>query len=232
MERIFLDDKLSHAIKPCVSSICNKNYDKEIYDATCYVLEKIFLDRKIKCRRSLIAEGISEKYFSCRNYNMQDYISLSRHISKKELDKEYIGYVINENDENAWIDYPFNYPAIVFPNEILTINKEYKGCRIPLEVQVKGDIDLKYAIAISIPSYGELLKPFFENTGFIDYGKIQKLIEDDWYFFRYNILQEILFLKEKYNIDLPIVDPSSGICYHQNIEHSKKLEKIIKKQYI
>lgn len=137
------------------------------------------------------------------------------HISKQNEEDFDERYVINRKTENAWQMYPFSHIALVLNQELTQENEKYLyGPRIPFEVQVKGNISLKYLEAISFPVVKGLL-PFFEQTkhpltnylqaletfGFTDFQKLEMVLD-------------VLFRKE---VSVPLVNISTGNEYHENI---------------
>jgi hypothetical protein len=221
MEKIVLGDKLFHAIKPNISWFCLDDYQKSYYDVMREKIGSIFNDKLIMCRRDLYSDPKKPYYPSDRNLNGDDCVSLSRDISNQDNDESYGGHVIKAGEENGWIDYPFNYPAFVFNKKLLEKNSEYKGVRIPLEIQVKKSIALEDAIAISVPA-SYLLTPFFEND--IEIGKALSYYECEKY--KYMMLRYLLTLTKEHQMNLPIVDILSGTIYHENQKYEEAINKI------
>ncbi len=134
------------------------------------------------------------------------------HISKQNEEDFDERYVINRKTENAWQMYPFSHIALVLNRELTQENEKYLyGPRIPFEVQVKGDISLKYLEAISFPVVKGLL-PFFEQTKYPLTTYLQALGFTD--FQKLEMVLEVLFRKE---VSVPLVNISTGNEYHENI---------------
>ena len=90
------------------------------------------------------------------------------------------------------------------------------GIRIPLEVQVKKSVSLKYLDALSIPVL-PFLKPFFSDNYKIDFDTNHGYLNNNYYI----LLEEIIKLMEKYNINVPIVDIITGNEYRENKDYKK-----------
>ena len=224
MNKIELGDKLFHAVKTNITLFDNDSEELAI-DITRAKFKGIFETGFIMCRRDLLPKS-GFHALSTRNFNEDDCVSFSRHISSLNNDSNYPGYIINSDTENAWYDYPFNYPSLVFDNSLLSINEEEKNCvRIPLEVQLRKSVELSKAIAISVP--GSLsVNPFFENDILVenimpDFKNKHRMKYD------YMILKCILELTQEYDISLPIISSWSGLLYRDNKEYDEKVKKYI-----
>ena len=124
------------------------------------------------------------------------------HISKQNEEDFDERYVINRKTENAWQMYPFSHIALVLNRELTQENEKYLyGPRIPFEVQVKGDISLKYLEAISFEQTKYPLTTYLQALGFTDFQKLEMVLE-------------VLFRKE---VSVPLVNISTGNEYHENI---------------
>ena len=222
METIKLEDKLFHAIKPNISSF-GSDSDEMAVDITKGKFRGIFKDGLIMCRQDLLSKPGYHR-FSMRDFNENYRVSLSRHISVLEYDRTYPGYIVNAEDENAWYDYPFNYPAFVFDQSLLNDNEVENNCvRIPLEIQLRNSIELKKAIAISLPGPKSVV-PFFENN----IGMEDVLNQNNSFRAKadYMMLKYILELTKEYSVTLPIVSAWSGIAYKENPEYDEKVKKL------
>lgn len=220
MNAMKLEDKLFHAVNPNLCFFGENDYFLATFNETKKRLQGIFEDGLIMCRRDLITKyGRYSTY--APNYNGYDCVSLSRHTTTRDNDSFYAGDVIN--NENAWIDYPFNYPAFVFEQSLLNTNPENKhSVRIPLELQAFNSISIKKAIAISIPG-DKVVIPFFKN--YIEYE--EAILDYESVPYKYEILKYIILLMEKYSIDLPIICVDNGIFYKENKEYDEMIKKHI-----
>jgi len=223
MNKVLLEDKLFHGVKPYNKRFFGgeeayKKEDEERYKLTKLKLHSIFETGFIMCRENIKKANNPSITVSKLNYNGPSYISLSRDISQKPTDSSDAWYVFD--DENAYIDYPFNYPSIVFDQSILESNPEVKyGGGILLELQVQGDINLKQAVAVSMPSRNSL-DPFF-----CDDADILESLEDykrDSY--NYLILKYIKCLLDSKHSSLPIISIRSGNIYRQNKEYEDAIK--------
>ncbi len=144
-----LEDKLFH------TPVSNLNYrwtfEKDL-EIKLLKLKRIFDSKKIMCRKSLLKLYPDNAYLSSKNNNGLNYVSLSKHISQKASEDKDSNNII-KSDENAFEIYPWNDISLVLNSDLYAENpKHLEGTRIPLEVQVLGDIDIKYVEAISIPA--------------------------------------------------------------------------------
>lgn len=218
---VSLEDKLFHAVVPNEDLLFSQKIDAEKK-----LLWRIFSNYKIMCRNSLF-QKYEDASFSRRNYNGDTHVSLAKHISKKNEEDTDERFVINLKTENAWQMYPFSHIAFVLNQELLNENEKYLyGPRIPFEVQVEGDISLKYLEAVSFPVVKGLL-PFFEKTKY----PLSTYLESLEYFGINDFLQlemvlDVLFRKE---VSVPLVNISTGNEYHNNIAYRRLIRKYIQK---
>lgn len=140
MELIYMniENKLFHSIIPY-----GHKYDKE--KMLLMKLKSIFYYKKILCREEI------DKVFNYHNYcainfNGRNYVSLCEFIKR-----EYNDFVISRGDD-ALGRYPLSNLTIVLNRNLLNENRLVTdNYHIPYEVQVEGNVDLKYMEAISIP---------------------------------------------------------------------------------
>lgn len=218
---IALEDKLFHAVVPDEDLLLSQKLELEKK-----LLWRIFSTNKIMCRNSLLQKYYDDVFFSRRNYNGGSRVSLSKHISKQNEEDNDERYVINQKTENAWQMYPFSHIALVLNAELLEENKKYLyGPRIPFEVQVEGDISLKYLEAVSFPVVNGLL-PFFEKIEYPLSTYLEALERVGLYdYWQLEMVLDVLFLKE---ISVPLVNISTGNEYHDNIEYRKLIRNLKK----
>ncbi len=218
---IDLKDKLFHAIISDENLLLSQKLEWEKN-----TLERIFFTKKIMCRNSL-RQKWDDNSFSKKNYNGDLYVSLSKHVSKQNEEDTDERYVLNQKTENAWQMYPFSHIALVLNAELLKENKKYVyGPRIPFEIQVEGDISLKYLEALSFPVVNGLL-PFFETIKQPLSIYLEALDHFGLYdFWQLEMVLDLLFRKQ---ISVPLVNISTGNEYHNNAEY-RKLIRTLKKQ--
>lgn len=217
---IILKDKLFHAIVPDEDTLLSQKIEEERK-----MLWRIFSTNKILCRNSLFQqyEDIS---FSKRNYNGDFHVSLAKHISRQSKEDYDERYVINQETENAWYMYPFSYIAFVLNSELLNENEKYLyGPRIPFEIQVKGNISLKYLEAISFPVVNGLL-PFFEKTNYPLTTYLQAL--ETFGLTDFYKLEMVLDVLNRHEVSVPLVNISTGNEYHDHIEYRKLIRNLKK----
>ena len=217
---VSLEDKFFHAIVPSEDLLL-----VQIIEEERKILYRILETNKIMCRNSIL-QKYEDVSFSRRNYNGDTRVSLAKHISKHNKEDEDEYYVINKKTENAWQMYPFSHVALVLSSELFMENEKYLyGPRIPFEVQVEGDISLKYLEAVSFPVVKGLL-PFFEETKYPLSTYLQALetfgISD---FQKLEMILDVLFRKE---ISVPLVNISTGNEYHDNIEYRRLIRNLKK----
>lgn len=216
---IFLENKLFHAIVPSEDLLLVQKLEMERI-----LLQRIFSCNKIMCRNSILQKYGDDASFSRRNYNGNTRVSLAKHISKQNQEDSDCRYVINMETENAWQMYPFSHIALVLNKALFNENEKYLyGPRIPLEVQVEGDISLKYLEAISFPVVNGLL-PFFEETNYPLSTYLESLVRfgmDD--FQKLEMILAILFQKK---VHVPLVNISTGNEYHDNIEYQRLIRNL------
>jgi len=210
---MYLEDKLFHSIV---------SYDFDSGKITkmktiLLKLERIFSQGKILCREEI--EKIYDDNLFCKlNYNGQDCISLSKHSTQSDDKSKEINYLY----ENAFLYYTFNFVSLVLNTKLL---EEYEmnehGTRMHLEVQVKGNIDLKYLEAISFPVYKSII-PFFEDDCNLE--DCFSSYADNQFFFL--ALQKLILLMGKYKIDVPIINIATGNEYRENEEYKKMIKSI------
>jgi hypothetical protein len=229
MENINLSDKLFHAVKPNLPSwvfwSCSRDeYLAKSYDVMKEKLRLIFESNFIMCQRDL--DKLSVNYYPHHmNLNGHNNVSLSRHYSERNNDSNYPGHIVNENSDNAWDDYPFNYPAFVFKKSILKENALELNCsRMLLELQVKGSIDLKKAVALSIPIHYSVA-PFFNDDDDIDINSALNDYQRNRY--KYMMLKYLLVLTKQYHVDLPIIYIDNGVPYRENPEYDEIIKKLM-----
>lgn len=223
---INLEDKLFHSVVTNGDFFTTEKTRKEI---NLLKLKRIFLKEKIMCRKS-IEDNYQDipysSYFSARNYNGNDLVSLVKHISQKDEEDFDKRYVLN-NGEDAWQMYPFSHVSLVLNKNLLNENLKYPyGPRISSEIQVKGDISLKYLEAISFPGYTELY-PFFCQTKIPYDYYLEAFLKSGGR--SYQELREIITLMNEYNINLPLISIVSGEEYQPNKEYETVLNKLLKK---
>lgn len=214
---LVLDDKLFH------SPVSNLNFgwtrEKDL-EIKMLKLERIFSSKKIMCRDTLKQTYPESIYLSQNNNNQNKYVSLAKHISQKseeDMDPNHIIF----SDETAWEIYPWNEISLVLNKALYEENPKYlNGVRIPLEVQVQGDIDLKYLEAISIPAVCGI-QPFFKGKD----CDIQVCLENCLFNIRYYyMLEELLKFVRTHNIFVPIVDIETGMEYCDNLEYRELIK--------
>lgn len=217
---IALEDKLFHAVVPNEDVLLSQKIDAERT-----LLERIFWNYKIMCRNSIL-QKYDDVSFSRRNYNGDTRVSLAKHISKQNEEDDDERYVINQKTENAWQMYPFSHVALVLNPDLFMENEKYLyGPRIPLEVQVEGDVSLKYLEALSFPVVRGLL-PFFEKINYPLSTYLEALKQfgiDD--FQRLDMVLDVLFRRE---VRVPLVSISTGNEYHDNPAYRRLIRKLKK----
>ena len=218
---ISLEDKLFHAVVPDEDLLLSQKLELKKK-----LLWRIFSTNKIMCRNSILDGYYEDASFSRKNYNGDSRVSLSKHISMQNEEDNDERYVINRKTENAWQMYPFSHVALVLNQELLKENKKYLyGPRIPFEVQVEGNISLKYLEDVSVPVvYG--LRPFFEKTKYplsTYLESLERVGLDD--FRQLEMVLDILFRKE---VSVPLVNISTGNEYHENIEYRRLIRNLKK----
>lgn len=214
---LILNNKLFHSPVSNLQFGWSREKDLEI---KMLKLERIFSSRKIMCRNTLKQTYPESIYFSQKNYNQDKYVSLAKHISQKngeDMDPNHIIF----SDETAWEMYPLNEISLVLNEKLYEENPKYlHGVRIPLEVQVLGDIDLKYLEAISIPAICGI-QPFFKGKE----CNLQVCLESYLFSTRYYyMLEELLKFVRKSSLFVPIVDVETGLEYCDNLEYRKLIK--------
>ena len=110
------------------------------------------------------------------------------------------------------------------------------------EYQVYGDVSLEYIRAVGMPNYFERMcnkiQEILEKNDYLDYRydfSVQKLkmVKDIIKFLRlgyngygYDDYEQLKELLQKYNYDVPIVDPVTGIEWLSKEEMGHKIETI------
>lgn len=213
-----LNDKLFHSPVSNLQFGWSKEKDLEI---KMLKLERIFSSRLIMCRDTLKQIYPESLFFSQKNYNQDKYVSLSKHISQKneeDMDPNHIIF----SDETAWEMYPLNEISFVLNQSLYKENPKYLlGVRIPLEVQVQGDIDLKYLEAISIPAICGI-QPFFKGKDYDIQDCLKSYLDSKKYYY---MLETLLKFVCVHNIHVPIVDIETGIQYCDNSEYRQLIKK-------
>ena len=142
-----IENKLFHAVIPY-----GTKFDKE--KMLLLKLESIFKTKKILCRSEI------DKIFNYHNYcamcfNGYNYISLCEFIKR-----EYDDYVVSRGDDTL-CRYPLKSVSIVLNRQLFKENRLIlDNFRIPFEIQVEGNIDLKYMDAIALPKHLQTDKIF------------------------------------------------------------------------
>lgn len=219
---MYLEDKYFHSVK----SNCFNTSGRNMIDLKIVLLklERIFKERKVLCRSEINKIYPNNHYYSYVNHNKDDLISLSKHIKKKNSDDEDERHVIMF-DENAYEMYPFSNLSLVFNEKLFKECILIKdGIRIPMEVQVKGNVDLKYLDAISIPVLPSI-EPFFSDSYDLEVA-IRQCNINPYY---YTQLEQTIKLMEKYNIDVPIVDIITGNEYRENDNYKRLIKEGVNK---
>ncbi len=213
---LILEDKLFHSP---VSNLTYKWTPELDLKIKLLKLERIINSKKIMCRKTLQELYPNDFYPSSSNYNQDEYVSLAKHISKKNDEDKDEKHIIC-SDENAWEIYPWNEISIVLNKELFKENHKYtNGLRIPLEVQVKGDIDLKYMEALSIPAiFG--IEPFFKGKEY-DLELCLDMLKDSIKY--YSMLSALVDMSKRLKVQVPIVDVETGLVYQENKEYKKLL---------
>lgn len=214
---VILNDKLFH------SPVSNLTYgftlEKDL-EIKFLKLERIFSTKKIMCRSTLKSMYPDSTYFSWKNYNGDNYVSLAKHISQKNEEDRDLNHIIF--DENAYQMYPENEISLVLNSALYEENPKYlDGARIPLEVQVLGDIDLKFLEAISIPGIRGI-QPFFKNKDCDITDCLESYLDSKKY---YNMLIRLLEFVKNNHIKVPIVDIDTGLEYQDNPEYRQLIKK-------
>ena len=133
-----IEDKLFHSV-----IAYGNNCDKE--KMLLMKLESIFYYKKILCREE-IDKVFNYHNYCAMNFNGKNYVSLCEFIKREHND-----FVISRGDDTLGI-YPLSKLTIVLSRNLLNENRLVTdNYRIPYEVQVEGNIDLKYMEAIAIP---------------------------------------------------------------------------------
>lgn len=214
-----LDDKLFHS--PVANLVYQYGWTREKdLEIKLLKLKRIFSTGKIMCRDTLEKTYPENYYPSQRNYNGKQCVSLAKHISQKNAEDEDERHIVF-SDENAYEMYPWCEISLVLNQTLYEENTKYlNGTRIPLEVQVLGDIDLKYAEAISIPAVRGI-QPFFEGKSCDIADCIESYLDSTKY---YDMLNGLLELVKKENISVPIVDIETGLKYVDNQEYRQLIK--------
>lgn len=211
---MYLNDKLFHSIV---------SYDKNVGKLTELKIILLKLDRilsqgKILCREE-IQKLYNEQLFCKYNYNGQNFISLTKHSTQLNNNSKEIKYLF----EDAFYAYALNSISLVLDNKILEeckINEH--GIMMSLEVQVKGSIDLKHLVGISLP-IDKSITPFFRDYCNLE-DCVSSYIDNQ---FAYLKLQKLICLLNKYDINVPLVDIATGSEYKDNKEYKQLIKNIL-----
>lgn len=216
MKSLVLTDKLFHALKPNIDRYSG-NFSKMNEIIICK-LDSILEHEKIYTRQGLIDNNILFQTSSFHSFNGDNNVCLSEHIIHcgRYKDDE---RVIFRGEDDAFTDYPFNYPSFVFEQSLFETNPiEQYNARIELEVPVLGDIDIGQAIAISFPSF-EIVDHFFQP-----FSQDYQLSSDKRVLYAYQLLESILDTLDKHKCKLPVVNICSGNYYKENCTLKEKMK--------
>lgn len=175
-------------------------------------LENIFKVGKILSRDNINSICDTNNNFCEVNYNDTYLISLAKHPSQETEEDSDIWYTDVE-EESAWEQYVLREVCLVFSSELLEETPlERSNVKIPLEVFVRNEVDLKYLVGISIPHLS--LKDFKTQEEYEEYLKSHLLI-----------LKIIFRLLAKYNLNVPVFDIVTGIEYQSELFIEKPSKK-------
>lgn len=207
------------------------------------LLENVFCDSYILTRGSLeVKHPYMYRSLASDNLNDDDRVSICCHSIRE---KEYFydsanGRYFNDT-RSAFDKFVNNDFSIILDSDVLDGYSHQRSGMIG-EYQVYGDVSLEYIRAVGMPNYFERMcnkiQEILEKNDYLDYRydfSVQKLkmVKDIIKFLRlgyngygYDDYEQLKELLQKYNYDVPIVDPVTGIEWLSKEEMGHKIETI------
>lgn len=207
------------------------------------LLETVLNDGYILTRSSLeIKHPYMYRSLAYDNLNDNDRVSICCH-SVKEKDYTYDsldGMYFNDS-YSAFEKFVNNAFSVILDRDVL---EEYRHQRSGMigEYQVYGDVSLEYIKALGMPNYFERMcnriQEILEEDDYLDYRydlNVQrlKLAKDMIRFltvgyngYGYNEYNQLKGLLNKYNYDVPIVDPVTGSEWLSKEEMGQKIDNL------